>query len=58
MINHYDRHITLLSDTHISFYLFNLFTYFDICLLGDSNTLNFKEILKVYLIEQKRYSYH
>ena len=29
MINHCDRHITLLSDTYISFGLFNLFTYFD-----------------------------
>ena len=28
MINHCDRHITLLSDTDISFGLFNLFTYF------------------------------
>jgi hypothetical protein len=30
VINHCDRHITLLSDTDISFVLFNLFTYFDI----------------------------
>jgi hypothetical protein len=30
MINHCDRRITLLSDTDISFGLFNLFTYFDI----------------------------
>jgi hypothetical protein len=28
MINHCDRHITLLSDTDISFGLFNLLTYF------------------------------
>ena len=28
MINHCDRRITLLSDTDISFGLFNLFTYF------------------------------
>ena len=28
VINHCDRHITLLSDTDISFVLFNLFTYF------------------------------
>ena len=28
MINHCNRHITLLSDTDISFGLFNLFTYF------------------------------
>ena len=27
--NHCDRRITLLSDTDISFDLFNLFTYFD-----------------------------
>jgi hypothetical protein len=30
MINHCDRRISLLSDTDISFGLFNLFTYFDI----------------------------
>jgi hypothetical protein len=29
MINHCDRRITLLSDTDISFGLFNLFNYFD-----------------------------
>jgi hypothetical protein len=29
VINHCDRLITLLSDTDISFGLFNLFTYFD-----------------------------
>jgi hypothetical protein len=29
MINHCDRHITLLSDTDISLNLFNLFTYFE-----------------------------
>jgi hypothetical protein len=29
VINHCDRRITLLSDTNISFCLFNLFTYFD-----------------------------
>jgi hypothetical protein len=31
VINHCDRHITLLSDTHtdISFGLFNLFTYIE-----------------------------
>ena len=28
MINHCDRRITLLSDTDISFGLYNLFTYF------------------------------
>ena len=28
VINHCDRHITLLSDTDISFGLFNLFTYY------------------------------
>ena len=28
VINHCDRHITFLSDTDISFGLFNLFTYF------------------------------
>ena len=29
VINHCDRHITLLSDTDMSFGLFNLFTYFN-----------------------------
>jgi hypothetical protein len=29
VINHCDGRITLLSDTDISFDLFNLFTYFD-----------------------------
>ena len=29
VINHCDRHMTLLSDTDISFGLLNLFTYFD-----------------------------
>ena len=57
MINHCDRCITLLSDNDISFGLFNLFPFF-ICLLGDSNTLNAKEILKIYLIEQKIYPNH
>ena len=35
VIDHCDRPITLLSDTDISFGLFNLFTYFDMS-LGDS----------------------
>jgi hypothetical protein len=51
VINHCDRHITLLSDTDISFGLFNLFTFSDMP-FGDSkyicNTLNVKEILKIY----------
>jgi hypothetical protein len=38
VINHCDRHITLLSDTDISFGLFNLQMYLliFICFLGDS----------------------
>ena len=48
MINHCDRRITRLSDTDISFGLFNLFTL--ICLLGDSKQhskckRNFENIL-------------
>jgi hypothetical protein len=35
VINHCDRHFTLLSDTDTSFCLFNLFIYFHF-LLGDS----------------------
>jgi hypothetical protein len=56
VINHCDRHITLLSntDSDISFVcLIHLLIL--ICLLGDSNTLNVKKILKIYLIEQKIY---
>jgi len=59
MINHCDRHITLLSDTDISFDLIYLLIL--ICHFGDSksNTLfDVKEILKIYLIEQKIYSNH
>ena len=59
--NHCDRRITLLSDTDISFVLFNLFCIYLLilmCILGDrklSNILNVKEILKIYLIEQMIY---
>jgi hypothetical protein len=55
MINHCDGRITLLSDADISFGLFNLFTYFDAFWVIISNILNVKEILKIYLIEQKIY---
>ena len=59
VINHCYRHITLLSDTDISFGLLNLFTYFDAFWVIISNTLfDVKEILKIYLIEQKIYSNH
>jgi len=59
VINHCDRRITLLSDTDISFALFNLFTYFLMhYLVITSNSLNVKEILKIYLIEQKIYPNH
>ena len=58
MINHCDRHITLLSHTDISFGLFNLFTYFDMPFGWVTNTLNVKEILKIYLIEKKIYLNH
>ena len=55
MINHCVklRRITLLSDTDISFGLFNLFTkctYFDVFWVIVINTLKVKEIFKVYLI--------
>jgi hypothetical protein len=58
MINHHDRHITLLSDTDISFDLFNLVIYFDMPYafwVIVSNTLNAKDILKIYLLEQQIY---
>jgi hypothetical protein len=56
VINHCDRRITLLSDTNIPCGLFNLFTYFDMRFgVIVSSTLNVKEILKIYLIEQKIY---
>ena len=63
LINHWDRHtfcITLLSDTDICVALFNIFTItctFYKCILCDSklNTLNTKEILQIYRIEQKIY---
>jgi hypothetical protein len=61
VINHCDRHITLLSDTDRSFHLLNLFTYFDMPFrwyISVSNTLNVKEMLKIYLIEQKIYLNH
>jgi len=58
MINHCDRLITLLSDTDISFGLFDPFTYSDAFWVIVSNTLNVKEILKIYLIEQKIYPNH
>ena len=63
LINHWDRRtfcITLLSDTDISVALFNIFiitcTFYK-CILCDSklNTLNTKEILQIYQIEQKIY---
>jgi len=57
--NHCDRRITLLSDTDISFDMFNLFTYFYMRFwVVVSSTLNVKEILKIYLIEQKIYPNH
>ena len=60
MINHCDRRITFLSDTDISFGLFNLFTYFDLYAFWViiSNNLNVNEIWKIYLMEQKIYPNH
>ena len=60
MINHCDRGITLISDTDISFGLFNLFTYFDLYAFWViiSNNLNVNEIWKIYLMEQKIYPNH
>ena len=64
-VNHWDRRtfcITLLSDTDIFVALFNIFkitcTFYK-CILCDSklNTLNTKEILQIYQIEQKIYIY-
>ena len=51
MINQCDRDITLLSDTDVFFGLFNLFTYLDMPFGAIvSNTLNVKQILKIYLL--------
>ena len=59
MKHHCDRRITLLSDTGISFGLFKLFIYFNMPFwVIASNTLNVKEILKIYLIEQKIHPNH
>jgi len=59
IINHCDRCITLLSDTDISFGLFDIFIYLDYAFwVIVSNTLNVKEILRIYLIEQKIYPNH
>ena len=59
MINHCDRHITLLSDTDMSLDLFNLFTYFGMPFwVIVSNTLNVQDILKIYIMEQKIYPNH
>jgi hypothetical protein len=60
VINHCDRRITFLSDTDISFGLFNLFTYFDLYAFWViiSNNLNVNEIWKIYLMEQKIYPNH
>jgi hypothetical protein len=52
-------YITLLSDTDIFFGLFNLFIYlfwYTFWVIV-SNTLYVKEILKIYLIEQKIHVY-
>ena len=57
VINHCDRRITLLSDTSISFGLFNLFTCFAFWVIV-CNTVNVKDNLKIYLIEQKIYPNH
>jgi hypothetical protein len=61
MINHCDRRITHLSDNVIMIYLlvcliYLLFLYAFWVIV--SNTLNAKEILKIYLIEQKIYTNH
>ena len=50
VINHCDRRITLLSDTDISFGLFNLFTFFDLYAFWViiSNNLNVNESWKIY----------
>ena len=53
MINHYDSCIILLSNTDI-FLVCLIYLLIFICIFG--HTLNVKEILKKYLIEQKIYS--
>jgi hypothetical protein len=71
MINHSDRGITHPSDTdtvqsetyhdksliEVSLILVILIQLLS-CAFWASNTLNTKEILKIYLIEQKIYQYH
>ena len=57
-MNHYDRHITPLSDILIYLFICLIYLLILIYLLGDSNTLNVKEILKIYLIEQDIYLNH
>jgi hypothetical protein len=58
VINHYDRHITPFSDILIYIFICLIYLLILIYLLGDSNTLNVKEILKIYLIEQDIYLNH
>jgi hypothetical protein len=59
VINHCDGRITLLSNANISFGLFHIFIYLDMPFwVIVSNTLNVKEILGIYLIEQKIYPNH
>jgi hypothetical protein len=59
VINHCDGRITLLSNANIFFGLFHIFIYLDMPFwVIVSNTLNVKEILRIYLIEQKIYPNH
>jgi hypothetical protein len=61
MINHCDRCITILTDTDM-FLLCLIYLLTFLCILGDStfvcNTLDTKEILKIYSTEQKIYPFH
>ena len=55
LINRCDRRITLLTDNDISFGLFNQFILLYAFWVIVSNTLNAKNVLKIYLIGQKIY---
>ena len=56
MVNHCDRRITILGDIDISFGLFTVI-YLLIWVIVN-NTVNVKDILKIYLIERKIYPNH
>ena len=58
MINHCDRHFTVLSDTDISFALFNLITYF-LYILCENNlhSIIYKRNFDDNIKQNERYIY-